>query len=122
MNIKEKFDLTGHVAVVTGGVGLLGAEFCKTLAEAGASVAVVDLNASASQETADLKRETPFAPPSERHFYIMQTPASFHPKAISMIQWRIFRPDYIHPAYTVTGQNWRVFLPRDHSSVPHTFL
>ena len=53
MNIKEKFDLTGHVAVVTGGVGLLGAEFCKTLAEAGASVAVVDLNASASQGTAD---------------------------------------------------------------------
>ena len=53
MNIKEKFDLTGRVAVVTGGVGLLGAEFCKTLAEAGASVAVVDLNASASRGTAD---------------------------------------------------------------------
>ena len=53
MNIQTKFDLTGRVAVVTGGVGLLGAEFCRTLAEAGASVAVVDLNASASQETAD---------------------------------------------------------------------
>ena len=53
MNIQEKFDLAGHVAVVTGGVGLLGTEFCKTLAEAGASVAVVDLNASASQGTAD---------------------------------------------------------------------
>lgn len=53
MKIQDKFDLTGRVAVVTGGVGLLGAEFCRTLAEAGASVAVVDLNASASQETAD---------------------------------------------------------------------
>ena len=53
MKIQEKFDLTGRVAVVTGGVGLLGAEFCSTLAEAGASVAVVDLNTSASQETAD---------------------------------------------------------------------
>jgi len=53
MNIQNKFDLTGRVAVVTGGVGLLGAEFCRTLAEAGASVAVVDLNASASQGTAD---------------------------------------------------------------------
>ncbi|GAB4502645.1 MAG: SDR family oxidoreductase [Anaerolineales bacterium] len=42
--IQEKFDLTGRVAVVTGGVGLLGAEFCRTLAEAGASVVVVDLN------------------------------------------------------------------------------
>lgn len=53
MHIQKKFDLTGRVAVVTGGAGLLGAEFCRTLAEAGASVAVVDLNASASQGTAD---------------------------------------------------------------------
>ena len=52
MTIQEKFDLTGRVAVVTGGVGLLGAEFCRTLAEAGAAVVVVDLNASASQATA----------------------------------------------------------------------
>lgn len=53
MTIQEKFDLTGRVAVVTGGGGQLGFEFCKTLAEAGAAVAVVDLNASASQATAD---------------------------------------------------------------------
>ncbi|HET9905592.1 MAG TPA: SDR family oxidoreductase [Anaerolineales bacterium] len=53
MKIQEKFDLTGRVAVVTGGVGLLGAEFCRTLAESGAAVAVVDLNASASQSVAD---------------------------------------------------------------------
>ena len=53
MTIQEKFDLTGRVAVVTGGVGLLGAEFCRTLAEAGASVVVVDLNDSASQAVAD---------------------------------------------------------------------
>ena len=53
MTIQEKFDLTGRVAVVTGGVGLLGAEFCRTLAEAGSAVAVVDLNASASQQIAD---------------------------------------------------------------------
>jgi NAD(P)-dependent dehydrogenase (short-subunit alcohol dehydrogenase family) len=53
MKIQEKFDLSGRVAVVTGGVGLLGAEFCRTLAEAGAGVAVVDLNGSASQAVAD---------------------------------------------------------------------
>ena len=53
MSIQEKFDLRGRVAIVTGGVGLLGKEFCKTLAEAGASVVVADLDASASQETAD---------------------------------------------------------------------
>jgi len=53
MTIQQKFDLTGRVAIVTGGVGLLGAEFCRTLAEAGASVVVVDLNASASQAVTD---------------------------------------------------------------------
>ena len=53
MKIQEKFDLAGRVAVVTGGVGLLGTEFCRTLAEAGAAVAVVDLNGSASQAVAD---------------------------------------------------------------------
>jgi NAD(P)-dependent dehydrogenase (short-subunit alcohol dehydrogenase family) len=53
MKIQEKFDLTGRVAIVTGGVGLLGAEFCRTLAEAGAAVAVVDLNESASHAVAE---------------------------------------------------------------------
>lgn len=53
MKIQEKFDLKGRVAVVTGGVGLLGAEFCKTLAEAGAAVAVVDLNGDEAKKVAD---------------------------------------------------------------------
>jgi NAD(P)-dependent dehydrogenase (short-subunit alcohol dehydrogenase family) len=53
MTIQDKFDLSERVAVVTGGAGLLGSEFCRTLAEAGAAVAVVDLNASASQAIAN---------------------------------------------------------------------
>lgn len=53
MTIQEKFDLTGRVAIVTGGVGLLGGEFCRTLAEAGAAVVVVDLNEPASQAVSD---------------------------------------------------------------------
>ncbi len=43
--VLQKFDLSGRVAVVTGGPGLLGKEFCRTLAEAGAAVVVADLNA-----------------------------------------------------------------------------
>jgi len=43
--IMDKFNLTGKVAIVTGGPGLLGKEFCRTLAEAGATVVVADINA-----------------------------------------------------------------------------
>lgn len=50
--ILDKFNLTGKVAVVTGGAGLLGKEFCRTLVEAGASVAVVDLNAEQARKVA----------------------------------------------------------------------
>ena len=53
MTIQQKFDVSGRVAIVTGGGGMLGGEFCRTLAEAGAAVVVVDLNAATSRMTAD---------------------------------------------------------------------
>lgn len=49
----EFFSLKGKVAIVTGGVGILGKPFCRGLAEFGAKVAVVDLNESSCQEFAD---------------------------------------------------------------------
>jgi NAD(P)-dependent dehydrogenase (short-subunit alcohol dehydrogenase family) len=49
----SRFKLDGRVVLVTGGGGLLGAEFCRTLAEAGAAVAVADLDASKAQAVAD---------------------------------------------------------------------
>ena len=52
--IEQLFDLHGKIAVVTGGAGLLGSEFCQTLAEAGANVVVVDLNATAAQALAEM--------------------------------------------------------------------
>ena len=52
MTIQEKFDLTGKTAIVTGGPGLLGAEFSRTLAEAGANVIVADIDEGAAQKTA----------------------------------------------------------------------
>jgi NAD(P)-dependent dehydrogenase (short-subunit alcohol dehydrogenase family) len=53
MTVLDKFSLKDKVGVVTGGVGLLGTEFCKTLAEAGAAVVVVDLNGDAATKVAD---------------------------------------------------------------------
>ena len=50
--IQDKFKLEGKVAIVTGGAGLLGAEFSKTLAEAGASVIVADLNEDVAKKIA----------------------------------------------------------------------
>jgi NAD(P)-dependent dehydrogenase (short-subunit alcohol dehydrogenase family) len=51
--IQAKFDLAGRVAVVTGGAGLLGAEFCRTLSEAGAGVAIADLDKEAAATVAE---------------------------------------------------------------------
>lgn len=57
-NIFDKFSLKDHAAIVTGGAGLLGKEFCRTLAQAGALVVVADLNEAAAQKVAqDLQAE-----------------------------------------------------------------
>jgi len=43
-NVMEKFNMQGQVAIVTGGAGLLGKQFSRTLGQAGAAVVVADLN------------------------------------------------------------------------------
>jgi NAD(P)-dependent dehydrogenase (short-subunit alcohol dehydrogenase family) len=50
-----KFDLTGKIALVTGGFGKLGSIWCKALLEAGARIAVTDLlSADKSSELSKL--------------------------------------------------------------------
>ena len=41
---QASFDLSGKVAVITGGAGILGQHFCRGVASAGANVAVVDVD------------------------------------------------------------------------------
>jgi NAD(P)-dependent dehydrogenase (short-subunit alcohol dehydrogenase family) len=53
MKAMELFDLSGKVAVVTGGAGDIGTAYGRALCEAGASVVLADLNASAAAKTAD---------------------------------------------------------------------
>lgn len=57
MSLEDKFDLTGRTAIVTGAAGLLGREFVRTLAEAGAKVIAADVDhAGAEAVVADLAR------------------------------------------------------------------
>ena len=49
---KKMFSLEGKTAIVTGGAGILGRYFCSALAEFGANVAVVDLDAKKAVELA----------------------------------------------------------------------
>ncbi|HND47011.1 MAG TPA: SDR family oxidoreductase [Anaerolineales bacterium] len=61
MTIFDKFSLKDRVAVVTGGGGQLGFEFCKTLAEAGAAVVAADLNMDFAGKTATRLTEAGYA-------------------------------------------------------------
>ena len=53
MKLPENSDLSGRVAVVTGGGGILCGVMAKALAAAGAKIAVVSLHQESSQKTAD---------------------------------------------------------------------
>jgi NAD(P)-dependent dehydrogenase (short-subunit alcohol dehydrogenase family) len=52
-DLSALFELTGRVAAVTGGAGLLGAQFCQTLAKAGAQVVIADLDRPTAEALAD---------------------------------------------------------------------
>lgn len=52
MDYARMFDLSGRVAIVTGGAGILGQHFCAALAAHGANVVVVDRDAKAAEALA----------------------------------------------------------------------
>ena len=53
MNAAELFDLTGKVAIITGGAGGIGVVYAEALAEAGASVVIADVNVEAARRVAE---------------------------------------------------------------------
>ena len=52
-NYRELYDLSGRVAVVTGGAGILGSATAAAFADHGANVAVVDLDGDRASEVAE---------------------------------------------------------------------
>ncbi|MBI2860207.1 MAG: SDR family oxidoreductase [Chloroflexi bacterium] len=52
-SVDRAFDLSGRVAIITGGAGLLGLEYADVLAEAGADIVVADFRREACQEAAE---------------------------------------------------------------------
>jgi NAD(P)-dependent dehydrogenase (short-subunit alcohol dehydrogenase family) len=52
MSILDRFKLDGKTALVTGGGQGIGQAYCFALGEAGAKIAVVDINSGAAEETA----------------------------------------------------------------------
>ena len=55
---QKLYDISGKTAVVTGGAGVLCAVMCRALAQAGAKVAVLDLNPDAAEHLAAEIRST----------------------------------------------------------------
>jgi NAD(P)-dependent dehydrogenase (short-subunit alcohol dehydrogenase family) len=50
--IQDLFTLTGQVAVVTGGAGVLCASLCRTLSELGVKVVILDINKNTAEQLA----------------------------------------------------------------------
>jgi 2-deoxy-D-gluconate 3-dehydrogenase len=71
--LPSLFDLTGRVAVVTGGAGLLGAEFCRTLTTAGSSVVITDVNFEAANALAASINSTERLPGSNERALAVHT-------------------------------------------------
>lgn len=51
-NLKKRFDLTGRVAVITGGAGMLGGKHAEVISEAGGFPVLIDLNREAVRKAA----------------------------------------------------------------------
>lgn len=109
--MRDRFDLTGRTAIVTGGGGILGQGFCDVLAAYGAAVAVFDVNDLAAGKTVDAIRA---ARPKARAMAVtcdVSNPASVS-EAVSRVVREYGGVDILHNnAATKTGNLADFFTP-----------
>lgn len=55
---RNKFNITGRIAFVTGGLGILGKIFCECLADHGVDIAIIDLDKDKTKEFAEFISNT----------------------------------------------------------------
>jgi NAD(P)-dependent dehydrogenase (short-subunit alcohol dehydrogenase family) len=56
--VQQMYDLTGRVAVITGGAGMLGRQHADAIAEAGGTVVIADIDGGRAKQVADQVRAT----------------------------------------------------------------
>lgn len=112
MDALSKFRLDGKVAVVTGGAGILGRRFCVGLVQAGASVAVLDVDADAAQGVA-----APLGPQAAAFGCDVSDPASVQ-ACVSAVLERFGVIDVLHNnAATKTADVRAFFAPFEDYSI-----
>ncbi|SHF80794.1 NAD(P)-dependent dehydrogenase, short-chain alcohol dehydrogenase family [Modicisalibacter ilicicola DSM 19980] len=109
---KNLFDLSGKVAVVTGGAGILGQYFCAALADHGASVAVVDQDPRRVDELAKLLSKT-FGNPAVGYTLDVSEHSAIAP-LIDRVEMELGSIDILHNnAATKGGELERFFEPTE---------
>jgi NAD(P)-dependent dehydrogenase (short-subunit alcohol dehydrogenase family) len=106
MDYPAKFRLDGKSVLITGGAGILGRQFCIGLTQAGAQVAVVDVNAEAAQALA-----AELGPQAAGFACDVSAPASVQ-RCVDAVLTRFGRIDVLHNnAATKTSDLRACFAP-----------
>jgi NAD(P)-dependent dehydrogenase (short-subunit alcohol dehydrogenase family) len=105
---REKFSLEGRVAVVTGGAGILGSEVVSALADAGASVAIVDVDMKAAAELAARVRAE-YGVPSEG-VYCDVTSSGSVAEMVAEVKAKLGAVDILHNNAATKGSDLGAFF------------